>query len=70
MTWYIKGTKNGISLYYAGENEVVGIGDRKDKWVCAGTSEEDQKVSFSSETEATSKLNDLDVSSAVSVVDE
>ena len=70
MTWYIKGSKNGINLYYAGDNVVSGIGDRKDKWVCAGTPDEDQKVSFSSESEAQAKLDSIDVSSAVSVVDE
>ena len=70
MTWYIKGSKNGINLYYAGEQEVSGMSERKDKWVCAGPPDEDEKFAFSSESEATTKLNDLDVSSAVSVVDE
>ena len=42
MTWYIKGSKNGINLYYAGEQEVSGMSERKDKWVCAGTPDEDE----------------------------
>ena len=70
MSWYIKGTNGGVTLYYAGEQEVSGMGERKDKWVCAGTPDEDEKFAFSSESEATTKMNDLYVSSAVSVVDE
>ena len=70
MTWYIKGSKSGLNLYYAGDNPVSSTGQNLDKWVVAGTDEESEKVAFSSESEATTTLNDLDVSSSVSVVDE
>ena len=70
MPWYIKGTKSGVSLYYAGENIVATAGQRKDKWCCAGHENESQKVAFSSQSEAQAKLDTIDVDDTPKVVEE
>jgi len=53
MAWYVKGTSNGVTVYYAGEKPVF-------TWVPVGSPEESKKVAFSSKSDAENTLSELE----------